>query len=93
MEVVKMKKEYRITGRLRKNEKRHIVDFNKKWTLQDAQKRLKEIEQREEFQRKNKKVKAIRSGMISVSTEYYSDYDLLELRIECRNVIPWEAVR
>ena len=88
-----MRKEYRITGRIRKDKKRHIVDFNKKWTLQDAQKRLKEIELQEEYKRKNKKVKAIQSGIISVSTEYYSDYDLLELRIECRNVIPWEAVR
>lgn len=71
-----MKKEYRITGRIRKDEKRHVVDFNKKWTLQDAQKRLKEIEKQEEHQRKNK-----------------SDYDLLELRIECRDIIPWEIVQ
>ncbi|HHX66891.1 MAG TPA: hypothetical protein GX708_02400 [Gallicola sp.] len=76
-----MKKEYRITGRIRKDEKRHIVDFNKKWTLQDAQKRLKEIELQEEYKRKNKKVKAIQSN-----------YDLLELKIECRDVIPWEIV-
>ena len=77
-----MRKEYRITGRIRKDKKRHIVDFNKKWTLQDAQKRLKEIELQEEYKRKNKKVKAIQS-----------DYDLLELRIECRDVIPWEIVQ
>ncbi|HHT96644.1 MAG TPA: hypothetical protein GXZ90_01960 [Clostridiales bacterium] len=87
-----MKKEYRITGRIRKDEKRHVVDSSKKWNLQDAQKRLKQIELKEEYQRKNKKVKAIQSGMISVSTEYHSNYDLLELRIECRDVTPWETV-
>ena len=49
-----MRKEYRITGRLRKDERRHIVDFNKKWTLQDAQKRLIELQKEEEYKRKIK---------------------------------------
>jgi hypothetical protein len=30
--------------------------------------------------------------MISVGTEYLADYDLLELRIESREVSPWEVL-
>ena len=35
--------EYRIVGRFRKDSKKHIVDFNRRWQKQDAEKRLREL--------------------------------------------------
>ena len=39
-----------------------------------------------------KKCKAITCGIITVNTEYHSDYDLLELRIESREVTKWKQM-
>ena len=86
-----MKTQYRITGRTRKDVKRHVVDSNVHWSLEDAEKRLAEIEKQNECKMKNKTRKAITSGMISIGVEYCSDYDLLELRIESREVSPWSV--
>lgn len=82
--------EYRITGRFRKDEKRHVVDFSRKWTKLDAEKRLKELERDVKWEMEHKTQKAVSCGMISVGTQYYSDYDLLDLRIESREVTKWE---
>ena len=84
--------EYRITGRARKNTKRHVVDCNVKWTLQDAEKRLVKLIKQSEYEIKNRTRKAISAGVITVGTEYYGEYDLLELRIESREVSPWGTV-
>ncbi len=78
--------EYRITGRFKEDEKRHCVDSSKKWIKEDAERRLKELQQEAEYEIENKKRKVSRM----VSTEYYSEYDLLELRIESRKVSKWE---
>lgn len=87
-----MRTEYRITGRFRKSDKRHVVDWNRKWTLADAENRLNEIQKQAEWEMTHKKCKPTTCGMIEISTEYYSDYDLLELRIESREVSPWSIV-
>ena len=78
--------EYRVAGRFRGDTKRHCVDGSKKWTKEDAERRLRELQQDAEYEIENKKRKV--SGM--ASTEYYSEYDLLELRIESRKVSKWE---
>ena len=82
--------EYRITGRFRKDEKRHVVDYSWKWAKEDVERRLKEIEEKEKWQREHKRCKAVQCGMVGISTEYHSDYDLLELRIESREVTKWK---
>ena len=87
-----MKTQYRITGRTRKDVKRHVVDSDVHWSsLEDVKKILAEIEKQNEWEMKNKTRKAITSGMISAGVEYCSDYDLLELRIESREVSPWSV--
>ena len=87
-----MRTEYRITGRFRKDDKCHVVDWNRKWTLADAKHRLNEIQKLAEWEMTHKNCKPNTCGMIGISTEYYSDYDLLELRIESREVSPWSIV-
>lgn len=84
-----MKKEYRITGRFRKDSTRHTVDRNAKWTKADAERRLKEIEAQSKWEMEHKAVKPTQCGMFSIDTPYYSEYDLLELRIESREVSDW----
>lgn len=85
------RKEYRITGRFRKDEKRHVADGSWKWNLRDAELRLAELQHQSESEMKYKARRAVQAGMISVGTEYLADYDLLELRIESREVSPWEV--
>ena len=68
-----MRTEYRITGRFRKDDKRHVVDGNRKWTLDDAKNRLREIQHQTEWEMTQRKCKPTTCGMIGISTEYYSD--------------------
>jgi hypothetical protein len=72
------KMEYRITGRFRKNEKRHVVDGSWRWTKADAEKRLQELMQESNFEMENKRRKA--------------DYDLLDLRLQSRKISKWAEV-
>lgn len=85
-----MRTEYRIIGRFRKDEKSHVVDRNAKWTKEDAERRLAELKKSAEWEMENKRRKSTQAGSIGVSTEYYSDYDLLDLKIQSRQVTPWE---
>lgn len=84
-----MKEQFRITGRFRKDENRHVVDRDPKWSSRDAYRRLKELREQAEWEMKHKQRKAIQAGFLSVGEEYYSDYDLLDLRVESRQVSPW----
>ena len=76
--------EYRIIGRFPKDEKPHVVDWSPKWTKADAEHRLNEIKTREE---RAKKRGEHNDGL--VSTPYYSDYELLDLKIQSREVSSW----
>lgn len=88
-----MRTEYRITGRFRKNDKRHVVDQNRKWTRVDARRRLAELKEQSEREMASKKRTVMNAGNgIGVSTSYDSDYDLLDLKLESREVSPWEEV-
>ena len=79
------KVEYRIVGRFRKDAFAHPVDWNPKWTLEDASKRLAELIRFSEKEMGSKK--RMPNGLATV--EYCSDYDLLELRIQSRVVTKW----
>lgn len=78
------KTEYRIIGRFVKDAKPHVVDWSPKWTKADAEYRLNELKRREEIAKK--RCEHI-DGLIS--TPYYSDYELVELRIQSREVTAW----
>ena len=85
--------QYRITGRFRGSEKRHMVDQDRKWTREDAEKRLAEIQTQSDREMASKSRKVMNAGGgLGVSTPYYSEYDLLEIRLESREVTPWEEV-
>jgi hypothetical protein len=86
---MKTKTEYRIVGRFRKDTQYHTVDFNRSWSFEDAQRRLRELQLDSEREIITKTRKAIKSGCISIGTEYYSEYDLLDLRIQSRKVTYW----
>lgn len=84
-----MKTEYRIVGRFAKDEKSHVVDFNRKWSKEDAEQRLREIERQEELSKK-RGFSSTSAGCIGISTPYYSEYELLDLKIQSREVSPWK---
>lgn len=81
--------EYRIIGRFRKDEKFHVVDFNRKWTFDDAMHRLKELQLKSKREIENKSRSVQTCGSIGISTPYYSEYDLLDLKIQTREITPW----
>lgn len=85
-----MRTEYRIIGRFRKEERFHVVDRSTKWTKEDAERRLAELKKSAEWEMENKRRKSTQAGSIGISTEYYSDYDLLDLKIQSRQVTPWK---
>lgn len=81
------KYEYRIVGRFRSEEKYHVVGGNshKFKTKEEAEKELKRLKDDSELEMRSKKCKS--NGV--VESEYYSDYDLLDLKIQCREITPW----
>ena len=99
---MKFKKEWVIEGRFRKDEKFHVVtksvadrsELGWHWikSLEEAKDELNRIKRQDEWERERKARKAQSCGMISISTEYYSDYDLVELRISERQVSNWYIV-
>lgn len=86
------KTQYRITGRFRGKTERHVVDWSAKWSLRDAMIRLDQLQKQSEREMNSKKRDTQFCGSIGIGTEYYSEYDLLELRIESREVTPWSEV-
>ena len=80
--------EYRIIGRFAKDEKPHVVDFNRNWTLADAERRLHELV-REGKQEKKNGGSTTKCGCIGISTPYYPEYELLDLKIQSRTVTSW----
>lgn len=79
-----MTTQYRLVGRFVKDDEPHVVDWSPRWTKKDAERRMAEIQAREE---KAKKRGEHNDGL--VSTPYYSEYELVELRIEQRQVTNW----
>lgn len=94
--------EYSIWGRWRKETKlrlvtRSIADNSKiGWhymrSLDEAIAECERLKKNSAWEMENKKRKAVQCGLISVDTEYYSDYDLLDLCIRVRTVSSWEEV-
>jgi len=83
-----MKTQYRIVGRFAKDEKTHVVDWDPKWTKEDAERRLKELVHQNELD-KQRGCHVNYVGCIGVSTPYYSEYELMDLRIQSREVSEW----
>ena len=81
--------EYRIVGRFVKDEKPHVVDFNRAWTEADAIRRLKELVAKEELAKKRGKHVST-AGCIGIETPYYSEYELVDLQIQSRQVTSWQ---
>lgn len=80
--------EYRIIGRFAKDDRPHVVDWNRKWTKKDAENRLNQLIKREaEAKKKGYTTDVV--GSLGVSTAYYSDYELLDLKIQSREVTQW----
>ena len=86
-----MKKQYRIIGRFVKDEKSHVVDWNWSWTKEDAERRLKDIIAEQERARK-RGCYTQTAGCIGIDTPYYSEYELVDLQIQSREVSPWANV-
>ena len=77
--------EYRIVGRFRKDSKKHVVDFNKRWQQEDVEKRFKEL-----IEDSQKEIEKKRRRSEGLELKYYSEYDLLELEIQSRKVSRWQ---
>lgn len=96
------RKEYAIEGRWKKDTKFHVVTstvadnsergWHKIKSLEEARSEVKRIQAEQQWQQKHKKCKPMTCGCIGISTEYYSDYDLVELRIIERQVSNWYIV-
>ena len=80
--------EYRIIGRFAKDINPHVVDWSPKWKEADAKARLAELEAREKRAKKlGEHVDMV--GCIGISTPYTSDYALVDLKIQSRQVSKW----
>ena len=85
---MKMRTEYRIIGRFAKEEKPHVVDWSARWTKEDAEHRLKElIQEQERDKKRGEHVDPV--GLIGISTPYLSEYELVDLKIQSRQVSSW----
>ena len=83
--------EYRIIGRFAKDTEPHLVAggggiLGKLNTLEEADRELRQIQLREARDKKRGESKMC-GGL--VSTPYYSDYELLDLQIQSRQVSKW----
>ena len=86
-----MRTEYRIVGRFHKDTKKHVVDWNRKWTHADALQRLAQLKEQSAREMNAKKRDTEYVGSIGIGTEYYSEYDLLDLEIQSRQVTKWST--
>ena len=83
--------EYRIIGRFAKDEKSHVVDWDRTWTKEQAEHRLKElIDEQERDKQRGHHTDYV--GMIGVDTPYLAEYALCDLKIQAREVTPWMDV-
>lgn len=78
---------YRIVGRFRSEEKHHVVGgvLNQFKTREDAESELKRLQDNSEWEMKNKRCKPNEV----FESKYYSEYDLLDLKIQQREISPW----
>lgn len=83
--------QYRIIGRFAKDTKPHVVDFDHNWTLEDAKRRLNEIIAEEETEKK-RGYSVSQVGYLSVSVQHYAEYELVDLKIQSREVTPWKSL-
>lgn len=89
--VRKIRTEYRIIGRFAKDKKPHVVDYNWEWTLADANRRLNQLIEQEKASKK-RGWHTDKVGSLGISTPYYSEYELLDLHIQSREVTIWSNI-
>ena len=82
------KTEYRIIGRFVKDDKPHVVDWSPRWTEQDAKQRLEELIRAQEKEKRQGGSTTV-YGSIGVSTPYLPEYELVDLKIQSRQVSKW----
>lgn len=80
--------EYRIIGRFAKEEKYHVVDWSPKWSQMDAQHRLDELIEEGKREKAQGGTTTI-AGSIGISTPYNPNYELVDLKIQSRQVTKW----
>ena len=91
----KTKTEYRILGRFAKDSKHHVVRGcagDRITDISTAKIILSQIE-REEAKAKKRGAHVSRCGTIGIESPYYSDYELLDLKIQSREVTEWEDIK
>lgn len=79
--------QYRVIGRFVKDEKPHLIAggaFEPNLTKEGAEKAIADILKKQELAKKRGEYS---DGL--VSTPYYSDYELVDLKIQSREVSPW----
>lgn len=84
-------KQYRIIGRFANEEKFHRVDSDPNWTKADAERRLAEIKRDEENAKRHGGTYQ-QAGMIGVFTKWYPEYELVDVKIQSREVTSWQDV-
>lgn len=89
--VKKVHNEYRIIGRFARDEKPHVVDYSWRYSLEDVERRIKEIVEQEKRAKKAKEYK-IKAGSFGISMEYVEGYELLDLQIQTREVTSWHNI-
>lgn len=80
--------EYCVVGRFRKDKKFHVM-LHRAESLGVAERYMEKIKTESEWEIKHKKCKAASAGSFGVESEYYTDLDLVEMRILKREVTPW----
>ena len=90
-------KEYAVLGRFRKDSKFSTLatrseDMSKLTDRKEAERIMEGLRAKAERDIRKKSRPSTQIGMISVSTPYYSDYDVVEFRIVEREVSAWEIV-
>lgn len=83
-----MKTQYRIIGRFIKDKDPHVVDWSAKWTKQDAEARLQQLIIEQERTKKRGYSQGT-AGLIGIRVDYHSDYELVDLKIQSRQVTEW----
>lgn len=82
-------KVYRITAHFRKYPKKFVVIPSTR-SYSKIVSEFNRIKREAQYEIENRVRKSVDCGMLSVTTEYYSDYDMVDIKIESRLVSKWE---
>lgn len=83
-----MKTQYRIVGRFVKDEKPHQVAYDPSWSKENAEYELQKIIKQNEID-KQRRYSSMKLGAIGVLSPYLPEYELVDLKIQSRQVSEW----